>query len=102
MGVRSRREAQLQKKAWWLANAIVRTSPDDEPSGSNIKIASNLSVWSSSTRPGPGPIWRPCGDGRHAARGFPPKLHTVSDASAPNRGRAWRHRDAGAHRNGER
>ena len=78
MGVRPCREAQLQKKAWWLANAIVPTSPDDEPSGSNIKIGSNLSVWSSSTRPGPEPIWRPCGDGRHAAAGSPPRFHTAA------------------------
>ena len=78
VGVRPCREAQLQKKAWWLANAIVPTSPGDEPSGSNIKIASNLSVWSSSTRPGPGPIWRHCGDGRHAAAGSPPRFHTAA------------------------
>jgi hypothetical protein len=36
-----------------------------------------LSVWSSSTRPGPGPIWRPCGDGRRAASGSPPASRTV-------------------------
>src|SRR6266436_240414 len=53
--LRPRREAQLQKKAWWLANAIVPTSRDDELSGQNIKVASNLSVSSSLTRPGPGP-----------------------------------------------
>src|SRR6202047_1242022 len=29
----------FKKKAWWLANAIVRTSPDGELSGANIKIA---------------------------------------------------------------
>src|SRR6185503_10629660 len=51
--------SSASKKAWWLANAIVPTSPDDEPGGSNIKIASNLSVWSSSMRPGPGPDMAP-------------------------------------------
>jgi len=66
------------KKAWWLANAIVRTSPDGELSGSNIKIASKLSVLSSSTRPGPEPIWRHYGDGHPAARSFPPKFHTAA------------------------
>jgi hypothetical protein len=65
------------KKAWWLANAIARTSPGGELSGSNIEIASKLSVLSSSTRPGPEPIWRHYADGRPVARGFPPKLHTV-------------------------
>jgi hypothetical protein len=44
------------------------------PSGSNTKIASSVSVWSSSTRPGPGPIWRHCGDGSRAARGCPPRF----------------------------
>jgi transposase len=68
----------FKKKAWWLANAIVRTSQGGEFSGSNIKIASNLSAWSSSTRPGPGPIWRPCGDGRLVARGFPPRFRTAA------------------------
>ena len=60
---------KLSKKAWWLASAIVPTSPGGEPSGQNIKTASNLSVWSSSTRPGPGPTWLPCGDGRRADTG---------------------------------
>ena len=64
VGVRPCREAQLQKKAWWLANAIVPTWRGGGRSGQSIKIASNLSVSSSSTRPGPGPIWRHCGDGR--------------------------------------
>jgi hypothetical protein len=68
----------FKKKAWWLANAIVRTSPDGELSGANIKIASKLSAWSSSMRPGPGPIWRPCGDGRRVVRDFPPKFHTAA------------------------
>jgi hypothetical protein len=35
----------------------------------SIKVASKLSGWSSSTRPGP--IWLPCGDGRHAGKGSP-------------------------------
>ena len=68
VGVRPRREAQLQKKPWWLANAIVPTSRGGGRSGQSIKIASSLSAWSSSTRPGPRPTWRRCGDGRRAAR----------------------------------
>jgi len=66
------------KKKRGVPNAIVPTSPDDEPGGSNIKIASNLSVLSSSMRPGPGPIWRPCADGRHAGAGSPPRFHTAA------------------------
>jgi len=57
------------KKAWWLANAIAPTWRGGEPNGQNIKIASRLSGWSSSTRPGPGPIWLPCGDGRRGGAG---------------------------------
>src|ERR1700728_5193623 len=63
------REAELQKKAWWLANAIGPTWRGGAPSGQSIKTASNLSGWSSSTRPGPGLIWLPCGDGRRVATG---------------------------------
>ena len=78
VGFRACREAQLQKKAWWLANAIVPTSRGGEPSGQSIKTASNLSGWSSSTRPGPGPTWRHCGDGRRAATGSPPRFRTAA------------------------
>src|SRR5205807_10425386 len=53
--LRPRREAELQKKPWWPANAIAPTSRTGGRSGTNIKTASSLSVWSSSTRPGPGP-----------------------------------------------
>ena len=67
VGVRPRREAELQKKAWWPANAIVPTSRGGGRSGQSIKAASSLSAWSSSTRPGPRPTWRRCGDGRRAA-----------------------------------
>jgi len=66
------------KKASWLANAIVPTSLGGEPSGSNTKIASSLSVWSSSTRPGPEPIWRHCGDGRRAVRSLRPRFHMAA------------------------
>ena len=59
-------KSQLQKKACSLANAIVPTWRASAPSGQSIKVASKLSGWSSSTRPGPGPIWLPCGDGRRA------------------------------------
>ena len=78
VGVRACREAQLQKKAWWLANAIVPTWRGGAPSGQSIKIASKLSGWSSSTRPGPGPIWRPCGDGLRAGTGLPPRFLTAA------------------------
>jgi len=78
VGVRPCREAQLQKKAWWRANEIVPTWQGGEPGGSNIKIASSLNAWSSSTRLGPEPTWRHCGDGRRVARGFPPRFHTVA------------------------
>src|SRR5437660_12432170 len=53
--LRPRREAELQKKPWWPANAIAPTSRTGGRSGTNIKTASSLSVWSSSTRPGSGP-----------------------------------------------
>jgi hypothetical protein len=59
VGVRPYRGTQLQKKAWWLANAIVPTWRGAAPSGQSIKTASNLSGWSSSTKPGPEPIWLP-------------------------------------------
>ena len=78
VGVRSRREAQLQKKAWWLANAIVPTSHGGGRSGQDIKIASRLSAWSSSTRPGPGPTWRRCAVGRRVARGLAPRFRTAA------------------------
>ena len=78
VGVRPCREAQLQKKAWWLANAIVPTWRGGAPSGQSIKIASKLSGWSSSTRPGPGPTWRPCGDGRRAGTDCPPRFPTAA------------------------
>ena len=68
----------FKKKAWRLANAIDPRSRGGEPSGQGIKVASKLSGWSSSTRPGPGPIWRHCGDGRRAVRGLPPRFHTAA------------------------
>ncbi|MCK1540527.1 transposase [Bradyrhizobium sp. 179] len=65
------------KKAWRLANAIDPRSRGGEPSGQSIKIASRLSGWSSSTRLGPGPIWRHCGDGRRAATDFTRRFPTA-------------------------
>ena len=59
LGVRPCREAEFQKKARWLANATIPTSHGGGRSGQGIKIASSLSAWSSSTRPGPGPTWPP-------------------------------------------
>ena len=44
LGVRPCREAQLQKKAWWLANATAPTWRGGARSGQNIKIASSLSA----------------------------------------------------------
>ncbi len=70
--------AQLQKKAWRLGSAIDPRSRGGEPSGQSIKVASKLSGWSSSTRPGPGPIWRPCGDGRRAGADFTPRFPTAA------------------------
>ena len=78
MGFRTCREAQLQKKAWQLANAIVPTWRGGASNGQNIKAASKLTGWSSSTRPGPGPIWRPCGDGHCAGTDFPPRFPTAA------------------------
>src|SRR3954466_5503943 len=78
VGLRACREAQLQKKAWRLANAIVPQSRGGEPSGQNIKTASKLSDWSSSTRLGPGQTWRPCGDGRRAGTDSPPRFLTAA------------------------
>ncbi|MGY4167609.1 hypothetical protein ACVIM8_001682 [Bradyrhizobium sp. USDA 4529] len=60
--------SSASKKAWRLANAIDPRSRGGESSGQSIKIASKLSGWSSSTRPGPGRIWRRCGDGRRGCR----------------------------------
>ena len=73
LGVRPRREAEFQKKAWWLANAIGPTSRGGGRSGQGIKIASGLSGWSSSTRPGPGPTWPRSGGGRRVAAGLTPR-----------------------------
>ncbi len=81
VGLRACREAQLQKKAWRLANAIDPTWRGDASNGQSIKVASKLSGWSSSTRPGPGPIWRPCGDGRRAGADLTPRFPT--DAGRP-------------------
>src|SRR5438128_11629745 len=55
-----RREAELQKKAWWLANATVLTSHAGGRNGSSTKTALILPAWSSSTKPGLGPTWRRC------------------------------------------
>lgn len=49
-----------------------------EPSGQNIKVASKLSGWSLPTRPGPGPIWPPCGDERRADTDFTPRFLTAA------------------------
>jgi putative transposase len=55
MELRPRREAELKKKPWWPASAIDPTWRTGGRSGESIKTASSLSVWYSSTRPGPGP-----------------------------------------------
>ena len=82
--LRPRREAELQKKPWWPANAIVPTSRAGGRSGASIKTASSLSVWSSSTRPGPRPTWRRCADGRRVACGSRPRSRTVTGRPRPS------------------
>ena len=57
----------FKKKASSPASAIGLTLPADGGSGSSIRTVSRPSAWSSSTRPGPRPIWRRYGDGRRAA-----------------------------------
>ena len=42
------------------------------------QVGSKLSGLSSSTRPGPGQTWRPCGDGRRAGTGYPPRFLTAA------------------------
>ena len=76
--LRPRREAELQKKPWSPANAIVLTSRAGERNGQSIRAALILSAWSSSTRPGPRPTWRRCGDGRRAAPGSRPRFRTAT------------------------
>ena len=71
-------EKPASKKAWWLANATDPTSRGGERSGQGIKIASSLSAWSSSTRPGPGPTWPRYGGGRRAAVGLLPRCRTAA------------------------
>ena len=65
--LRARREAELQKKAWWLANAIALTWRAGGRNGSSIGTASILPAWCSSTRPGPRPTWRRCAAGHRVA-----------------------------------
>jgi transposase len=68
----------FKKKAWRLANATVPTWRGGASNGQSIKTASKLNGWSSSTRPGPRPIWRPCGDGRRAGADYPPRFPTAA------------------------
>ncbi len=77
------RETELQKKLSSPASAIAPTSHASERSGKSIRAASSLSVWSSSTRPGPRPTWHRCGDGRPAVRGSPPKSRTAAGRRRP-------------------
>lgn len=42
------------------------------------RSGSKLSGWSSTTKPGPGQTWRPCGDGRRAETGYPPRFLTAA------------------------
>jgi transposase len=69
LGVRPHRESQLQKKASSPANATVLTSPAGARNGRSIRARSKRGAWCLSTRPGPRPIWQPCGAGRRAAPG---------------------------------
>jgi transposase len=57
-----------KKRGGWRTRSS-RRGAAAAPSGQSIKTASSLRGWSSSTRPGPEPIWRRCGDGRHAGAG---------------------------------
>jgi transposase len=75
---RPRREAELQKKPCAQANRIARTSRAGVRNGKSIRPGSRLGAWSSSTRPGPRPIWRRSGDGRRGARGLKQKFRTAS------------------------
>ena len=78
LGVRPRREAELQKKRWSPASGIVPTSRAGGRSGQSIRTGSILSAWSSSTRPGPRPTWRRCAAGRRAASGSRPRSRTAT------------------------
>ena len=62
----------------------VRTLPAGGRSGSSISAISLRSAWSSSTRPGPKPTWRPCADGRRAAGGSPPRSRTDTGKRRPS------------------
>ena len=55
-----------------------RDRPDVARRAQWAKIASKLSGWSSSTRPGPGPIGLPCGDGRRVGKGSLPRFPTAA------------------------
>lgn len=57
------------KKSSSPANAIALTSPEGARSGGSTRIGSILPAWSLSTRPGPRPTGRRCGDGGRAAPG---------------------------------
>ena len=67
VGVRPRREAELQKKPFTPASRIVRTSREGGRNGRNISIGLILPASFSLMKHGPRPIWRRCGDGRLAA-----------------------------------
>ena len=66
-----------KKRGGWRTRSS-RRGAAARSSGQSIKAASKLSGWSSSTRPGPGPTWRPCGDGRRAGADFPPRFPTAA------------------------
>ena len=76
--LRPRREAQLQKKASWPANATVPTWRVDASSGQAVRTRLIPSVSSSSMRPGRKPTWSRFGDGRRAEKGWWPKFPTAT------------------------
>lgn len=73
VGIRPRREAELQKKLSSPASRIVRTSRGGGRNGKNIRLGLILPALFSMMKLGPRPIWRRCGDGPLAASGSRPR-----------------------------
>jgi transposase len=67
-----------KKKPYTLANKIVLTLHEDEPSGSFIKRTSIPLALCSLTKRGPKPTWRRCGAGRRADNGLWPRRRAAT------------------------